>query len=179
MLIKPLLNYFLSKQLYTFAPLKAKSMEINFKTFTPELLFSMISGKLSAAISRRLYRVFRQEGIEVTPEQWTVMYYLWSRDGVTQQELCNLTFKDKPSMTRLIDNLEKLGCVNRVPSKNDRRINIIMLTQKGRDLESVTKPVVLGVIREALSNLPSQDIDVACHVLTSIFNNLRASLEAN
>lgn len=26
---------------------------------------------------------------------------------VTQQELCNVTFKDKPSMTRLIDNLEK------------------------------------------------------------------------
>ena len=137
----------MSKQFYIFAPLKAKDMDINFTTFTPELLFSMISGKLSAAISRRLYRVFRQEGIEVTPEQWTVMYYLWSRDGVTQQELCNLTFKDKPSMTRLIDNLEKLGCVNRLPIKSDRRINIIMLTHKGRELESVTKPVVLSVIR--------------------------------
>ena len=82
-------------------------------------------------------------------------------------------------MTRLIDTLETLGCVNRLPSKSDRRINIIMLTHKGRELESVTKPVVLSVIREALSNLPSQDIDVACHVLTSIFNNLRASLEAH
>ena len=106
------------------------------------------------------------------------MYYLWSRDGVTQQELCNLTFKDKPSMTRLIDNLEKLGCVVRVPSKNDRRINIIMLTIKGRDLEGVTKPVVLSVIREALADLSPEDIDVACGVLTSIFNNLRTSLEA-
>ena len=153
-------------------------MDINFTTFTPELLFSMISGKLSAAISRRLYRVFRHKGIDVTPEQWTVMYYLWSRDGVTQQELCNLTFKDKPSMTRLIDNLEKLGCVVRVPSKNDRRINIIMLTTKGRDLEGVTKPVVLSVIREALADLSSEYIDVACGVLTSIFNNLRTSLEA-
>lgn len=152
-------------------------MDINFSTFTPELLFSMISGKLSSAISRRLHRVFRDEGIEVTPEQWTVMYYLWSRDGVTQQELCNLTFKDKPSMTRLIDNLEKLNCVIRVPSKRDRRINIIKLTDKGKGLETVTKPVVLGVIREALHTMSQEDIEVACRVLLCIFDNLRNSLE--
>ena len=154
-------------------------MDINFSTLTPELLFSMISGKLSAAINRRLYRVFRTQGIEVTPEQWTVMYYLWTRDGVTQQELCNLTFKDKPSMTRLIDHLEKLNCVERIPSKRDRRINIIKLTEKGRELENITKPVVLNVIQEALSNLTRDDIDVACRVLISIFDNLRKSLEDN
>lgn len=151
---------------------------INFTKLTPELLFSLISGKLSAAINRRVYRAFRHKGIEVTPEQWTVMYYLWTRDGVTQQELCNLTFKDKPSMTRLIDNLEKLDCVKRIPGKNDRRINIIKLTAKGRELESQTKPVVLSVIREALSSMSSSDIDVACRVLTSIFDNLRNSLES-
>ena len=154
-------------------------MDINFSTLTPELLFSMISGKLSAAINRRLYRVFRTQGIEVTPEQWTVMYYLWTRDGVTQQELCNLTFKDKPSMTRLIDHLEKLNCVERIPSKRDRRINIIKLTEKGRELENITKPVVLNVIQEALSNLTRDDIDTACRVLISIFDNLRKSLEDN
>ncbi|MBQ8564525.1 MAG: winged helix-turn-helix transcriptional regulator [Bacteroidaceae bacterium] len=154
-------------------------MDINFSTFSPEMLFSMISGKLSAAISRRLYRVFRREGIEVTPEQWTVMYYLWTRDGVTQQELCNLTFKDKPSMTRLIDNLEKLHCVERIPSKQDRRINIIKLTDKGRSLEPVTKPIVMGVIREALTTLSQEDIEVACRVLVCIFDNLRNSLETN
>ncbi|MBR6749482.1 MAG: MarR family transcriptional regulator [Bacteroidaceae bacterium] len=154
-------------------------MDINFSSFSPELLFSMISGKLSAAISRRLYRVFRREGIEMTPEQWTVMYYLWSRDGVTQQELCNLTFKDKPSMTRLIDNLEKLSCVERIPSKSDRRINIIKLTDKGRSLEPVTRPIVMGVIGEALATLSQEDIEVACRVLVCIFDNLRNSLEVN
>ncbi len=152
-------------------------MDINFSTLSPELLFSLISGKLSAAINRRLYRVFRQKAIEITPEQWTVLYYLWSRDGVTQQELCNLTFKDKPSMTRLIDNLEKLNCVQRIPSKKDRRINIIKLTTKGRGLEPITKPIVLSVIKEALSTLQQEDIEVACRVLMCIFDNLRNSLE--
>lgn len=152
-------------------------MDINFSLLNPELLFALISGKLSAAVNRRLYRTFRQCGIEVTPEQWTVLYYLWSRDGVTQQELCNSTFKDKPSMTRLIDNLEKLNCVQRIPSKTDRRINIIRLTPRGKELEQLSKPLVFNVIRDALAELTQEEIEVSYRVLIRIFDNLRASLE--
>ena len=80
---------------------------MNLLSIDNEMLFALLSGKLSSAINRKLYRSFRKINIDITPEQWTVLYYLWSKDGVTQQELCNATFKDKPSMTRLIDNLEK------------------------------------------------------------------------
>ena len=153
-------------------------MDINFSLLHPELLFALISGKLSAAVNRRLYRAFRQQNIEVTPEQWTVLYYLWTRDGVTQQELCNSTFKDKPSMTRLIDNLEKLNCVQRIASKTDRRINIIKLSPRGKELEQESKPLVLAVIREALADLSQEDIKVSYHVLIRIFENLRNSLES-
>ena len=79
--------------------------------FEFEILFALLSGKLSTAITRKLYRRFREEEIEVTPEQWIVLHQLWNKEGVTQQELCVNTFKDKPSMTRLIDNLEKQSLV--------------------------------------------------------------------
>ena len=75
--------------------------------FDIRLIFAILNGKVSAAINRKLYRNFRQGGLEISPEQWTVLIFLWEKDGVTQQELCNATFKDKPSMTRLIDNMER------------------------------------------------------------------------
>ena len=75
--------------------------------FDIRLIFAILNGKVSAAINRKLYRNFRQNGLEISPEQWTVLIFLWEKDGVTQQELCNATFKDKPSMTRLIDNMER------------------------------------------------------------------------
>ena len=75
--------------------------------FDIRLIFAILNGKVSAAINRKLSRNFRQNGLEITPEQWTVLIFLWEKDGVTQQELCNATFKDKPSMTRLIDNMER------------------------------------------------------------------------
>ena len=55
--------------------------------------------------------------------------HLWKEDGQSQQELCKATFRDKPSITRLVDNLEKLQLVKRVASTNDRRINRIFLTK--------------------------------------------------
>src|SRR5204863_9665728 len=87
-------------------------------------LYSFITGKASTAIARRLQKKFNQAGLNLTIEQWSVLYHLWKEDGKSQQELCNATFRDKPSITRLVDNLEKLQLVKRVSSESDRRMNM-------------------------------------------------------
>ncbi len=94
-------------------------------------LYSFITGKASTAIARRLQKKFNSLGLNLTIEQWSVLYHLWKEDGMSQQELCNATFRDKPSITRLVDNLEKLNLVKRVASENDRRINKIYLNKAG------------------------------------------------
>ena len=106
-------------------------------SFDIQLIFAILNGKVSAAINRKLSRNFRQNGVDITPEQWTVLLFLWERDGVTQQELCNATFKDKPSMTRLIDNMERQHLVVRISDKKDRRTNLVHLTKTGRELEEL------------------------------------------
>src|SRR5687768_1582314 len=99
-------------------------------------LYSFITGKASTAIARRLQKKFNESGITITIEQWSVMYHLWKGgDGMSQQELCNATFRDKPSITRLVDNLEKLSLVKRVSDEKDRRINKIYLTKTALSLE--------------------------------------------
>ena len=83
-------------------------------------LYSFITGKASTAIARRLQKKLNDSGLKLTIEQWSVLYHLWKEDGRSQQELCNATFRDKPSITRLVDNLEKLNLVKRVAAENDR-----------------------------------------------------------
>src|SRR5690349_6616932 len=92
-------------------------------------LYSFITGKASIAIARRLQKKFNASGLNLTIEQWSVLYHLWKEDGKSQQELCNATFRDKPSITRLVDNLEKLALVKRVSDQHDRRINKVFLTK--------------------------------------------------
>ena len=150
---------------------------MNFSELDIEMVFALMNGKLSAAINRKLYRSFRKMSIDITPEQWTVLLCLWSRDVVTQHALCNVTFKDKPSMTRLIDNLEKQQLVVRSPGVRDRRINLIHLTEKGRELEATTNPLVTSVMRMALEGFSDSEIEMAGTMLAKVFANLKNSLD--
>lgn len=142
-----------------------------------EILFAILSGKVSTAITRKLYRRFREEGVEVTPEQWTVLHQLWNKEGVTQQELCVNTFKDKPSMTRLIDNLEKLNLVERRTNKEDRRINMIFLTPAGRNLKEKIQPIVMRSMQMAFEGIGEDELELLRKGMNKIFNNIRATLE--
>jgi DNA-binding MarR family transcriptional regulator len=136
-------------------------------------LYSFITGKASTAIARRLQKKFNAAGLNITIEQWSVLYHLWKHEGISQQELCNATFRDKPSITRLVDNLEKANLVKRVPSENDRRINLIYLTKQAQKLQEETMALADETLNEALITVPSDRIDVCKEVLQVVYDNLK------
>jgi DNA-binding MarR family transcriptional regulator len=136
-------------------------------------LYSFITGKASTAIARRLQKKFNAAGLNLTIEQWSVLYHLWKEDGKSQQELCNATFRDKPSITRLVDNLEKLNLVKRVPSDHDRRINLVYVTKNAQKLQEQTMALAEETLNEALITVPAEKIDVCKEVLQIVYDNLR------
>ncbi|MBK7347743.1 MAG: MarR family transcriptional regulator [Chitinophagaceae bacterium] len=136
-------------------------------------LYSFITGKASTAISRRLQKNFKQSGVEITIEQWSVLYHLWKADGMSQQQLCEATFKDKPSMTRLVDNLEKINLVKRVASKDDRRINLIFLTADAQTLHEKSMDIANQTLNEALKGVTNGQVEIAKEVLQMVYENLK------
>ena len=135
-------------------------------------LYSVINGVASISVARRLQKNFRNAGLEITIEQWTVLYHLWKEDCLSQQELCNRTFRDKPSITRLIDNLEKQKLVKRLASKTDRRINIVCLTDRGKNLQDATLALANQTMDEALAGVNKEEIEAVKNVLQKVFDNL-------
>ncbi len=136
-------------------------------------LYSFITGKASTAIARRLQKKLNTSGLNITIEQWSVLYHLWKQEGISQQELCNATFRDKPSITRLVDNLEKLGLVKRVASENDRRINLIYLTRQAQKLQEETMKLAEETLNEALETVPVEKVDICKEVLQIVYDNLK------
>lgn len=136
-------------------------------------LYSFITGKASTAIARRLQKKFNTAELNLTIEQWSVLYHLWKQDGISQQELCNATFRDKPSITRLVDNLEKLQLVKRVPSESDRRINLIYLTKQSQKLQEYTMVLAEETLNEALESVPPDKIEICKEVLQIVYDNLK------
>jgi DNA-binding MarR family transcriptional regulator len=135
-------------------------------------LYSVINGMASTAVARRLQKNFRLAGLEITIEQWSVLYHLWKQDGLSQQELCNRTFRDKPSITRLIDNLEKQKLVKRMPSKEDRRINLVCLTDSAKLLQDKTIELANQTMDEALVGVNKNEIEIVKLVFQKVYDNL-------
>ncbi|MFM2139698.1 MAG: hypothetical protein RJA57_2005 [Bacteroidota bacterium] len=136
-------------------------------------LYSFITGKASTAIARRLQKKFNSAGLNLTIEQWSVLYHLWKKDGISQQELCNATYRDKPSITRLVDNLEKLHLVKRVPSDDDRRINLIFLSRSAHKLQEEAMKLAEETLNEALETVPADKVEVCKEVLQIVYDNLK------
>jgi len=135
-------------------------------------LYSVINGMASTAIARRLQKHFRQAGLEITIEQWSILYHLWLQDCLSQQELCTRTFRDKPSITRLIDNLEKQKLVKRVASKEDRRKNLVCLTEAAKNLQNLTIDLANQTMDEALTGVGKDEIETVKKVLYQVYDNL-------
>ena len=136
-------------------------------------LYSFVTGKASIAIARRLQKKFNEANLNITIEQWSVLSQLWKQDGQSQQDLCRATFRDKPSITRLVDNLEKLQLVKRVASSDDRRINRICLTKMAAKLQEQTMQMAEETLNEALESVPAEQIEICKSVLQVVYENLK------
>jgi DNA-binding MarR family transcriptional regulator len=137
-------------------------------------LYSVINAMAAAAIGRRMQKNFRAAGLEITIEQWSVLYHLWKEDGLNQQQLCDKTFRDKPSITRLIDNLVKLCLVERKVSETDKRVNYIFLSNIAKNLQDQTIEIANQTMDEALTGITKSEIETVKNVLQKVYDNLNA-----
>ncbi|GAA0881672.1 MULTISPECIES: MarR family winged helix-turn-helix transcriptional regulator [Sphingobacterium] len=138
-----------------------------------EYFYNFLTGKYSIAVMRRLQRNLKEAGLNITSEQWSIMYNLWVEEGLTQQELAVRTFRDKPSVTRLINNLERVNLVIRVNDKNDRRSNLIYLTKIGRKMKDEGMKQAKNTIEQALGGLADDQITLSNTILHRVLFNLK------
>lgn len=141
---------------------------VNFDT---RLIFALLNGKVSAAINRKLGRNFHEAGIDLTPEESIVLMFLTNEEGVTQSKLCESTFKDMSSMTRLLNRMERKQLVARRVSTDDRRAHLIYLTETGRQTQLSSQHVALRTLKQALQGLGLKEIQITQGVLRRVFEN--------
>lgn len=122
-----------------------------------ELMLTIIGVQTTfrQAIQRRL----KAHGIDLTFEMLQILASLWRQDGMNQQELAARNFKDKASLTSLLNNLEKKGLVMRMENKADRRNKNIFLTEKGLDYSGKVKPVLYEIYTNTEAELNKKETE--------------------
>ncbi len=119
------------------------------------------------------YAAFREANVELTPEQWAVLVRLWEQDGQTQTALCELTFRDKPTMSRMIDGLEQRDLVTRRSAPSDSRAKLVFLTRAGKAMKPKLVPVAKGLVEAMIAGIPKDDLVATRRTLRRIFENLQ------
>ena len=90
-----------------------------------------------------LNKIFHNHGFNLTPEQYLVIDTLWDEGVLSQQQIADIIIKDKNSVTKLIDALEKKGLVQRKTDEQDRRLNKIHLTEYALNIKEVITEIAI------------------------------------
>ena len=112
-----------------------------------------------------LMQELSKNGINMTVEQFKVMVVLWKEKVSTQQDIADFIGKDKTSITRLIDGLEKRALVQRTYHEKDKRCKLITLTTKGLELETSTMEVLNLANQTLHSQFEPQELEITLKVL--------------
>lgn len=140
-------------------------------------IYNIIIGRTSIIVNRSLLRSFRQQKLDITIEQWSILAILWEKDGCSQHELGLRTFREKAGVTRLIDKLEQQNLIVRVPDRKDRRIRFVYLTARGKSLKEKANEIVTATYIKAIKGIDEEDMAVCKNVLSAIYMNLDADNE--
>jgi len=121
--------------------------------YDPDKAPGFLISRTAMRLRLGLRRVFAENDMDVTPEQWGVLLCLWREEGLTQSELADRTVKDRTTITRILDLLEKKGLAERRKDASDRRTFRIHLTEAGKRSREVLFPLVRGYAEKIYADL--------------------------
>lgn len=105
-------------------------MSQNLRT-PPAVDLSMLLNQAGHAVTSRVARALADVGI-------SVKVYCALKKAVegdfTQAQLAELAWMDKTTMVNVLDEMERDGLAARTMSPTDRRVRLVAITAKGRDL---------------------------------------------
>lgn len=100
----------------------------------------------------------RQMEVPLTPEQFILIDLLWNQGSMSQQQLADQMQKDKNSVTKLVDALERKGFVVREQNRQDRRSNTLVLTEKAEGLKPGAKQKGISILDEMLVGISEEEL---------------------
>lgn len=122
-------------------------------------------------IRNALQKRFADAGFDLTVDQWVVIDHLHRNPGIAQSALAELTTKDAPTVTRIIDLLAKKGLAERRMADDDRRKFLVFMTPEGEKLYEQMLPAVVEIRRQGWGNLSDDDYQHFVRIMDEIYQN--------
>ena len=116
--------------------------------------------------------MLKQYNVGLTPEQFLLIDLLWNQGPMSQQQMADLMQKDKNSITKLVDALEKKGLVVRKKDETDRRSNLLVLTSEADGLKMDAKEKGISILDSILEGISEEELKSFLDTLAKLTNNM-------
>lgn len=128
--------------------------------------------RTSRRIKQYANQQFKEANYDVTLDQWHILKHLDIANVKNQTELAELTGKDHPTITRLIDLLCEKNLTERKQHPSDRRSFLVTLTEEGQKKVKQLTPLVATIRMKAWENLSEHDYNDLKRILDTIYQTL-------
>jgi DNA-binding MarR family transcriptional regulator len=122
---------------------------------------------------RRVLRAF-----SLSPSQYAVLLLLDAADSWRLTDLSERLLLDKSTVTRLVDRLEQAALVRRIADPADRRVQRVVLTERGAEQRECARLAHERSIARRLAALDADEQRQLCRLLGKLRAGLQADLEA-
>ncbi|NYV28062.1 MarR family transcriptional regulator [Streptobacillus felis] len=127
--------------------------------------------RLRNLMHRELENVFRK--YELTITQFSVLEVIKHKGPKSVGEIQEYVLGTSGNIPLVIKNLERDDLVLRIKPESDRRISIITLTKKGKQIVDEAYEEQKLMLKDLLKDIDENKIEVLTEKLFEVFNNLR------
>ena len=110
----------------------------------------------------------KYEANGLVPSHGDILVCLYSQDKMTMKDIADKIHRTRPTVTVLVDKLEKLGYLKREISKEDNRYTYIVLTKKGQEFKPVFEQISNDLTDMLYKNLSDKESDILENLLQKI-----------
>ena len=110
---------------------------------------------------------------DIAPEQYGIMKLLDEGNIVNVSEIANLTDKDKSTITRMVNAIEKKGFITKETDKTDKRVQRIKLTKLGQSTVENVSEVISKNIDDINVSVSDEEYDIFMKIFDKILVDLR------
>lgn len=138
-----------------------------------ELLITHV-GKLRNLLHRVLKLQFAAEAdVKLTIDEFILLNMIEMHTDQILQNIAIATGKNKSVVMRMIDSLEQKGLARRTVNPDDRRENLLSITERGAEVLSQYKEIEKRVSAELLSGIPAYKIACFFEVADAVSRKAR------
>ena len=131
-------------------------------------MLSLVS-KIHEKGNRFIIEELKNNGAEgLVPSHGDILVCLYKNGKMTMKDIANSIHRTKPTVTVLIDKLEKLGYLKREDSDEDSRSTNIVLTQKGVDFKVIFEKISKELNKMLYKNLSPEESELIEKLLRKI-----------